>query len=398
MFITHKICLNPTAEQETYFKKASGIARFTYNWALGEWKKSRNDGKKKSLKELKNSLNENKKEAFPWMYEVTKCAAEYSFQDLQKAFNNYYKNKRHFKFPIFKTKKRSPMKFGVDNCNFSVSGHELTLPKMEKAVNMAEELRFEGKWMACRISHKAGHWYAAITVEVERENKPTKLNGGVPPKEKTIGIDLGIKTLATLSNGQKFENQKHLGHAQQKVKRLNRKLSRSKPDGKNREKVVLALSKGYERVTNLRTNRYYNLVTEILKGDYDLIGVENLNVQGMLKNRRLARQIADVAFGTFKQILTYKAAQLGVTVIEVGRFYPSTQICNECHYQNKALTLSDREWDCPQCGKHHDRDVNAAINIAEEAVRLYLKGVADAQKQSVTGVVTPDVKCLSDRA
>jgi putative transposase len=387
MLVAHKIRLNPTTDQETYFKKASGIAR-----------KSRNNGKKKSLKEIKNSLNANKKGSFPWMYEVTKCAAEYSFLDLQKAFNNYYKNKRHFKFPTFKTKKRSPMKFGVDNCNFSVCGHELTLPKIEKTVNMAEKLRFEGKLMACRISYKAGHWYATITVEVERENKPAKLNGGVPLKEKTIGIDLGIKTLATLSNGQKFENQKHLGHAQQKVKRLNRKLSRSKPGGKNREKVVLALSKAYERVTNLRTNQYYNVVTEILKGDYELIGVENLNVQGMLRNRKLAKQIADVAFGTFKQILTYKAERLGVTVIEVGRFYPSTQICHDCHYQNKALILSYREWACPQCGKHQDRDVNAAINIDEEAVRLYLKGVADAQKQSVTAVVTPDVKCLSDRA
>jgi putative transposase len=351
-----------------------------------------------ALLQLKVFLNESKAEFYPWMYEVTKCAAEYAFQDLRKAFSNYYKNKKQYKFPKFKSKKRDPMKFGVDNDNFSVSGHELKLAKMDAPVNMAEEMRFSGKWMACRISFKAGHWYAAISVDIARENAPIKLNGGVPPKEKTLGIDLGIKTLATLSNDQKFENQKFLGQALQNVRRLNRKLSRSKPDGKNCEKVVLELGKAYERVTNLRTNHYHHVVNQILMGDYDLIGVENLYVAGLIKNRKLSRQFADASLSTFKRILTYKAERLGVTVIEVGRFYPSTQICYDCKHQNKALTLADREWDCPKCGKHHDRDINAADNIDFEAVRLYLKGVEDAQKQSnVTAVVTPDVKRLSDR-
>jgi putative transposase len=161
---------------------------------------------------------------------------------------------------------------------------------------------------------------------------------------------------------------------------------------------VLELGKAYERVTNLRTNHYHHVVNQILMGDYDLIGVENLYVAGLIKNRKLSRQFADASLSTFKRILTYKAERLGVTVIEVGRFYPSTQICFDCNYQNKALTLADREWDCPKCGKHHDRDINAADNIDFEAVRLYLKGVEDAQKQSnVTAVVTPDVKRLSDR-
>ena len=398
MFIAHKIRLNPTVEQETYFKKASGIARFTYNWALGEWKKSRDVGNKKSLKELKQILNHNKAELYPWMYEVTKCSVEYALKDLQKAFSNYYKNKRHFKFPKYKSKKRDPMKFGVDNDNFSVDRHNLRIANLATPINMAEELRFSGKLMACRISNKAGHWYASITVDIVRENPPLKLESDLPTDIKAVGIDLGLKMLATLSNGQKFENQKLLGHGLKKVARLQRKLSRSKIGGKNREKVVLRLGKVYEKVTNLRREQYHQIADEILSQDYNLIGFENLNVKGMMKNKKLAQNIADVAFSQFKWILIYKAAKAGVAVVDVGRFYPSSQICNLCHYQNHELTLADREWDCPQCGKHHERDYNASDNICEEAVRLYLLGVENAKKQpSVPAVVSPGENRLSDR-
>ena len=197
--------------------------------------------------------------------------------------------------------------------------------------------------MACRISYKAGHWYASITVEVEKENKPPKITGKSPTEIKAVGIDLGIKTLATLSNGQMFENQKHLEHALKHVRRLNRKLSRSERFSKNHDQEVLELGRAYQKVTNLRTDQYYKMVGEILKGDYDLIGLENLNMKGMMKNKKLAKQLSDVSFSTFKWILTYKAESLGITVIEVGRFYPSSQICNDCKDQYHALTLADRE-------------------------------------------------------
>jgi putative transposase len=386
MIKSHKIRLNPTAEQETYFKKACGTARFTYNWMLGEWKKSRNNDDKKAIGELKAILNHEKAELFPWMYEVTKCAAEYAIIDLKKAFSNYYKNRKHFKFPKFKAKKREPMRFGIDNCNFSVDKHNLTIAKMELPVNMAEEVRFYGKVMSCRISYQAGHWYAAIAVDSTLQNPPLKLDGGMPPTEKkALGIDLGVKTLATLSTGQKFENQKFLEQAQRKVAHLQRKFARSQPGGKNREKVVLELGRAYEKVSNLRDNLYHKIVNKILDGGYDLIGVEDLNVSGMMKNHKLARCIADAAFSEFKRILNYKAAQKGVAVVEVGRFYPSSQICNDCKYQYKELTLAEREWSCPNCGVHHDRDENAAKNIKEESIRLFLQSVMalEAQKQSL---------------
>jgi putative transposase len=290
----------------------------------------------------KVDLNTIKREKYPWMYEVTKCAAEYAFIDLNQAITNHFKNPKHFGFPKPKTKKNSPLKFGISNDHFGVEGHNLFFAKMDAPVNLAEELRFVGRLMACRISFTAGHWYASIIVEVEKENKPKKLVEEKPAEGKALGIDLGIKTLATLSNGQKFENQKHLGQAQPLLRRLNRKLSRSQRFSHNHEKVVLKLGRAYAKVTNLRTDQYYKTVGEILKGDFDLIGLENLNVKGMLKNKKLARQFADVAFSTFKRILIFKAEALGVTVIDVGRFYPSSQICHACKYQYHELTLAER--------------------------------------------------------
>ena len=402
MLRAHKIKLNPTPEQEVYFRKACGIARFTYNWALDTWCKNRNKPKddRKSVTESKNDFNEIKGKKFPWIYEVTKCAPEYAFMDLNKAMSNHFKNPKKFKFPKYKTKKRSKMAFGVDNDNFAIHFHRLHLAKMNEPVNMAEELRLYGKLMSCRISYKAGHWYASITVDDCKPKTPKKLGDGVPSKEKSIGIDLGIKTLAVLSDGRTFENQKHIGHALKKVRRLNRKLSRSQIGSNNHEKVVLELAKAYEKVTNLRNDQYHKAVNAILSTHTDLIGLENLNVKGMMKNKKLSRQFADVAFTTFKHILTYKAEYLGIAVVDVGRFYPSSQLCNDCKYQYKELTLADREWDCPNCGKHHDRDGNASKNIKDEAMRLYVKGIVDAeekQQKTVTAVVAPDVKRLSDR-
>jgi putative transposase len=384
MIKSHKIRLNPTTEQEIYFKKACGIARFTYNWVLGEWKKGRNNDKKKTIGELKAMLNHDKTALFPWMYEVTKCAPEYAIIDLQKAFANHFKNKKHFKFPTFKAKKRDPMRFGVDNCNYSVEKHNLIIAKMDEPVNMAEELRFLGKLIACRVSYKAGHWYAAITVDTTLQNPPLKLGSGTPPAtENTLGIDLGVKTLVTLSNGQKFENQKFLEQAYRKVAHLQRKLSRSKKGGKNREKVVLKLGKAHEKVSDLRGDFYHKMVNEILDIGFDLIGVEDLNVKGMMKNHKLARCIADASFCEFMRILTYKAAQRGTAVVEVGRYYPSSQICFACKHQYKELTLDMREWTCPKCGTHHDRDENASKNIRDEPVRLFLHNLLVAQEQSL---------------
>ncbi len=212
---SHVIRLNATPEQDTYFRKACGVRRHAFNWALARWKEARSKGERVTIRGLRAEYNQIKGEQFPWVYETTKCAPEQAFADLGQAFSNYWRMKREGTqpklkqprkdgeeagFPRFKSKKRDRLRFYLTNDKFSVNSHTLHVPKLGD-VNMTEELRFQGKIMSAVISYRAGWWFVSISVEVEHET-PAHAGG-------TVGIDLGIKTLATLSNGEKFENQKH---------------------------------------------------------------------------------------------------------------------------------------------------------------------------------------------
>ena len=212
---SHVIRLNPTPDQEVSFRKACGVTRHAYNWALDRWKAARAEGKRVTMQALKVEYNSIKGEQFPWVYETTKCAPEQAFADLGQAFANYWRMKRagtqpklkhprkdgeEAGFPHSKSKKRDRLSFYLANDKFSVHGPTLHVPKLGK-VNMTEELRLQGKILSAVISSRAGWWFVSIAVEVEHE---TPNHGG-----GTVGIDLGIKTLATLSGGEKFENQKH---------------------------------------------------------------------------------------------------------------------------------------------------------------------------------------------
>jgi len=212
---SHVIRLNVTPEQDTYFRKACGVRRHAFNWALARWKEARSKGERVTMRGLRTEYNQIKGEQFPWVYETTKCAPEQAFADLGQAFANYWRMKREGAqpklkhprkdgeeagFPRFKSKKKDRLRFYLANDKFSVDGHTLHVPKLGD-VNMTEELRFQGKIMSATISSRAGWWFVSIAVEVKHEI-PTHKGG-------SVGIDLGIKTLATLSNGEKFENQKH---------------------------------------------------------------------------------------------------------------------------------------------------------------------------------------------
>jgi putative transposase len=210
----HVIRLNPTPEQAIYFRKACGVARHAFNWALAQWKQARGEGKRVKIKDLKRQYNQIKKEQFPWATEVTKCAPEQAFADLSVALSNYFRMKEkgtqpklkqarkdggEAGFPHFKSKKYDRPSFYLNNDKFRVDGHVLFVPKLGK-VNMTEELRFEGKILSAIISEQAGHWFVSISVEVPHVI-PSHWGGAV-------GIDLGIKALATTSEGEVFENQK----------------------------------------------------------------------------------------------------------------------------------------------------------------------------------------------
>ncbi len=390
---SHVIRLNTTPEQEVYFRKACGVARHAYNWALARWKEARAEGKRVKMNDLKAEYNKIKGEQFPWCYEVTKCAPEQAFADLGQAFSNYWRMKeqgtqpklKHPRrdgeeagFPHFKSKKRDRLSFYLANDKFSVDGHTLRVPKLGD-VNMTEELRFMGKIMSATISCHAGWWFVSIAVEVEHET-PTHSGG-------TVGIDLGIKTVATLSDGEKFENQKHYRKSLKRIQGLSKGLSRKVEGSQNWWKHTKKLAKAHYRVACQRQDALHKMTTHVAR-TYGLIGLEDLHTKGMLANHHLAQTVSDASFFEVKRQLLYKAEQYGGAVQLVDRWYASSKICSRCGWRHDDLTLADRVFICQACGLLIDRDHNAAINIGKEALRLRtdVPAVASSEREIACGV------------
>jgi putative transposase len=372
---SHVIRLNATPEQEVYFRKACGVKRHAFNWALARWKEARAKGEWVKMKDLKAEYNQIKGEQFPWCYETTKCAPEQAFADLGQAFANYWRMKRdqtqpklkhprkdgeEAGFPRFKSKKRDRLSFYLANDKFSVHGHTLHVPKLGD-VNMTEELRFGGKIMSATISYRAGWWFVSIAVEVEHETPHH--SGG------TVGIDLGIKTLATCSDGERFENQKHFRRNLRRIQGLSKGLSRKVEGSQNWWKQTKKLAKAHYRVVCQRQDALHKMSTHVAQ-TYALIGLEDLNTKGMLANHCLAQAVSDASFFEVKRQLLYKAEQYGGSVHLVDRWYASSKTCSSCGWINDDLTLADRVFICHDCGLVIDRDHNAAINIRKEALRL----------------------------
>ena len=376
MIITrsHLIRLHPTPEQQTYFRKACGVARHAYNWALARWKEGRAEGQRVKIKDLKAEYNRVKSEQFPWCYEVTKCAPEQAFADLGQAFSNYWRMKeegtqpklKHSRkdgeeagFPHFKSKKRDRLSFYLNNDKFRVEDHWIHIPKLGK-VNMTEELRWSGKIMHAVVSYRAGWWFVSISVEVEHD-VPHHFGG-------SVGIDLGIKTLATCSDGKVFENQRHYRRNLGRIKGLSKGLSRKVEGSQNWWKNSIKLAKAHYRAVGQRQDSLHKMTTHLAQ-TYALIGLEDLNAKGMQSLHSLAQAVSDASFFEVKRQLLYKAEQYGGSVQLVDRWYTSSKTCHHCRWVKEDLTLADRTWVCQQCGAINERDLNAALNIKDEALR-----------------------------
>lgn len=389
----HLIRLNPTPEQVVYFRKACGVARHAYNWALSQWKDARSKGERVKIADLKKRYNAVKGEQFPWCYEVTKCAPEQAFSDLKAAFDNYWRMKKEGTlpklkhprkdgeeggFPHFKSKKRDRLSFYLANDKFSVEGHTLRVPKLGN-VNMTEELRFSGKILSAVISERAGWWFISISVEMEQE---------IPQHTgDSVGIDLGLKTLATLSTGEVYENQRHYRKGLGRIKGLSKGLSRKQEGSKNRWKNVRKLARAHYRVACQRADTLHNMTTHVAR-TYKVIGMEDLSTKGMLANYKLAQAVSDASFFEVQRQLCYKSDACGGYVQLVSRWYPSSKTCHRCGWVKEDLALLDREWTCGGCGVTHERDYNAALNIEKEALRLVTDDsvVASSSRKFACGV------------
>jgi len=363
MLVAHRIRLDPNNVQATYLTRAAGTARFAYNWALSEWQKQYEACKadptqtRPSEAALRRQLNSIKRERFPWMLEVTKSAPQMAIMQLGRAFENFFTGRA--RYPRFRRKGQDD-RFTLTNDLFRTEGRHIRIPKLGW-IRMREALRFAGKVVSASVSRFAGHWYASITVNTSDSPVPSADNQGA------VGVDLGITALATLSTGETFRGPKALRGLLVRLRRQSRALSRKVKGSRNRTRAKLKLAKLHERIANIRRDSLHQLSTSITRR-FHTIGIEDLNVKGMLSNRHLARAIANMGFYELRRQIEYKVAWRGGHVALADRWYPSSKLCSGCGHRLDTLGLDVRRWTCPGCGVSNDRDVNAAINLRNMAV------------------------------
>lgn len=356
MLRSHKIALDANNKQVTYLIKACGVARFAYNWALGEWKRLFEAGEKPTDASLRRKLNGIKREQFPWMLEVTKNAPQMAIIHLGQAFKNFFAGKADY--PTFK-KKGVHDSFTLTNDQFTVRGKQIRIPNLGW-VKMRESLRFTGKIMSATVSRRADRWFVSITVDTEETPPPCE-------SQAVVGVDLGVNRLAILSDGTMAKGEKPHTALLSRLRRMSRSLSRKQRGSNNWKRAKRELVRLHARIANIRNDELHKL-TSAITSTYSVIVIEDLNVRGMMANHHLARAVGDMGFHEFRRQLEYKSAMRGGRVIVADRWFASSKICSECGYKMESMPLSDRSWTCPDCATHHDRDLNAAKNLAKLAV------------------------------
>lgn len=354
--------LYPTSNQAQFFAHNFGQARFLYNYFLAERKafyEAHKTEKKKGLyyEDNAKALKKMKKDPqYAWLKIGHSQVLQQSLKDLDTAYKNFFSKRA--KFPKFhkKSDKQSARYmqyvFVGDNC--------IDFPKISK-VKAVIHRACEGRVKNVTVAKtKSGRYSASVQVEVDVPEPQFDRN------EITVGIDLGLKDFVVTSDAMKIPAPKYLRKAQTRLTRLQRRLCRRQNGSKGREKARLAVARQHEKIANQRSDFLHKTSRWLVK-NYGLIGIENLNVRGMVKNHKLAKSISDAAWGEFKRQLLYKGQWYGSRVVVIDRFYPSSRECSNCHNVLPELKLSVREWDCLVCGAHHDRDHNAAKNIENEA-------------------------------
>ncbi|GHO67216.1 transposase [Ktedonobacter sp. SOSP1-52] len=419
MKTAHKIRINPTPEQVEYLKRACGTRRFIYNWGREQWEKQYQAYKVEqetvpeaertftspNAMSLKKQFNKIREQEYPWTYDVTKCVVEGAFDDLKKAYDNFFAGRAEY--PRYKKKGKSHESFYLSNDKFTLGSHWMSIPglgrflldqrKIEKGrgkllrklgtVNLAEKLRFveEGKapqptkkrnqrkqvicesvkMLGATVSCEAGHWYVSIQVEIKKQRPPTPT--------AVVGVDVGIKQAAVVSDGRRLENQKPLEHHLGKLGKLQRTLARKQktkdPEtgrtvfGKNYEKQRVKVAREHQKIANIRRDVQHKFTTELAR-TAGVIGIEDLHLLGMMANHKLARAVADAAMGQLLQFLKTKVATAGGDVFIASRWFPSTKRCSCCGHVKKRMPLKHRTYQCLVCKRILDRDLNAALNLA----------------------------------
>lgn len=359
MLKAFKYRLYPNKEQKVLLEKHFGCVRFVWNWALGKKMEAyQKDKINLSRYELQAELPKMKKGDQPWLAEVGSLSIQSKLEDLDKAYTSFFKKK--VAYPKFKCK-RNDQKFRIpQNTKVDFEKGKVIIPKFLGGIKCIFDRQFEGDISSSYVSRTTtGKYFISILVE---DGKELPIKPKVVEKS-TIGIDLGLKHFAILSNGTKIENPKPLKRFLKKLKKQQRQLSKKTKGSNNRNKQRIKVAKSHEKITNCRKDFHHKLSHKLTHDNQvKTICMETLSTKDMMENSYMARQIADVGWNTFTNILKYKCDWYGKNFVQIGRFEPSSKLCS-CGYINQTLTLKDREWTCPSCKITHDRDILAANNI-----------------------------------
>jgi putative transposase len=364
----YKFRLFPTESQATLLDKHFGCVRFIYNHFLERRIKFYAENKEKT--DHKKSLNyyddaaalTKLKDEYEWLKEPNSQSLQHSLRCLESAYNGFFSKRTMF--PKFKAKHKK-QSFTIPQ-HVSVEDGKIYLVKFKEGIKYDNHRQVEGEIKHATVSkNKVGQYFVSILVE--RDIKP------LPKIEKTVGIDLGLKHLAIQSDGKKYDNIRPYKTLFAQLKKLQQWFSRTEKGTKHREKLRKRIAKLYQRITNIRQDHLHKVSTKIVR-ENQTICLEDLAVRNLMKNHKVAGAFGDAAVSELVRMIEYKADWYGRTVQKIDRFFPSSKQCFDCLYINQELTLEDREWTCPRCGKHHDRDINAAKNIERQGLNLLNRG------------------------
>jgi putative transposase len=368
----------PTPEQENLLRRTMGCTRLVYNKALAlrtdaYYKEQKRIGYLETSKALTGWKQE---EELSFLKEVSSVPLQQSLRCLQTAFTNFFEGRA--KYPNFKKKSHGGSALFTDTA-FSLKNGDIFIAKCKVALPIRWSRQLPRNAQPSSISIEltpSRKWFVSILCEVKILP--------LPKVESKVGLDLGISTLLTASNGEKFSNPKSLRQAQKRLKRLQKDLSRKVKGSNNRYKAQLTVAKLHEKVSHIRRDNLNKITTKLIQ-ENQLTAVETLNVKGMMKNQNLAQAIGDASWGELVRQLEYKATWYGRTLVKIDRWFPSSKRCSSCGHTLKKLPLNIREWDCPECGTHHDRDQNAAVNILAVGLTVLACGATVRPKAVVAG-------------